>query len=72
MYSKKIICVIVIIVVISVLTSVTEARSYKKRIHKQENVKPKQIFDTRETNAPNFIRLLLMRFVYGIAAQMGK
>lgn len=52
------------------LATVTDARSYKKRMHKHE--KPKQIFDTRETNAPNFIRLLLMRFVYGIAAQMGE
>lgn len=52
------------------LSSSTEARSYKKIMHKHE--KPKQIFDTRETNAPNFLRLLLMRFVYGIAAQMGE
>lgn len=70
MYSRKFTYAIIFIMLC--LALVTEARSYhnKKRLHKHE--KPKQIYDTRETNAPNFIRLLLMRFVYGLAAQMGE
>uniref|UniRef100_A0A336LZB6 CSON004796 protein n=1 Tax=Culicoides sonorensis TaxID=179676 RepID=A0A336LZB6_CULSO len=70
MYSKKSFYAIILIVMC--LTSITLARSYKnsnKRQHKHE--KPKQIYNTRETNGPNFFRLLLMRFVYGLAAQMG-
>lgn len=27
--------------------------------------------ELRETNPPNFVRLLLMRLIYGIATQMG-
>ena len=37
----------------------------------QKNPKQMIYYQTRETNQPNFIRLVVMRLIYGIASQMG-
>lgn len=36
----------------------------------KDKVKQKQL-ELRETNPPNFVRLVIMRLIYGIATQMG-
>lgn len=66
--AKKLILVCIFLVLLVTL-DMSEARKKKARKHKYE--KTKQIYDTRETNTPNFVRLVLMRLIYGIAAQMG-
>ena len=44
-------------------------RRYRRRPYYKSE---KQLrYEAKETNTPNFLRLLLMRLVYGIAAQMG-
>lgn len=67
MSRKLIFCIFLILLV---TLDASEARKKKARKHKYE--KTKQIYDTRETNTPNFVRLVIMRLIYGIAAQMGK
>lgn len=40
------------------------------RLPKLKNQK-QMLYETRETSPPNFVTLLVMRLVYGIATQMG-
>lgn len=40
------------------------------KLPKLKNQK-QMLYETRETSPPNFVTLLLMRLVYGIASQMG-
>lgn len=45
-----------------------------KQILQQQQQQSKQLFlepETRETDPPNFVRLVVMRLIYGIATQMG-
>lgn len=68
MMSRKLIFCTFLILLLTL--DMSEARKKKARKHKYE--KTKQIYDTRETNTPNFVRLVLMRLIYGIATQMGE
>ena len=57
-------------------SSKLKAKSNRVKLHKtpainQKNHKQMIYYQTRETNQPNFIRLVIMRMIYGIAAQMG-
>lgn len=83
MLSKK--TIVIGLILLLVITDLTECRRKKlksklkysktnknklQKIHKQKS--EKQLFyETRETNPPNFVRLVLMRLIYGIATNMG-
>ena len=84
MLSKK--KVIVILLILLIATSLCEGRRRKKtakkairtknnrlasKIPKLKNQKQLPIYETRETNPPNFVRLVVMRLLYGLASQMG-
>lgn len=59
---------IFIIVLFLIAANVEGRRRVKKIKHKQN----KQLSaESKETSPPNFFRLLVMRLVYGMAAQMG-
>ncbi|KAL1373897.1 hypothetical protein pipiens_018390, partial [Culex pipiens pipiens] len=65
------------LVLVIVMATATEAR--RRRYPSGGRRKPltshktlKQLeYEARETNTPNFVRLVLMRLVYGLATQMG-
>lgn len=67
-----------IVLCVLLLTACCDAKRKKSKKAKlaqaerrtDEPVQGKQA-ELRETNPPNFVRLLLMRLVYGIATQMG-
>lgn len=62
---------IILIVLIASLLCVVDGR--RKKVSKS-NKEEKQLsvdYESRETNTPNFVRLVVMRLIYGIAAQMG-
>lgn len=65
------------IMIVMILLASCEAR--RKRIHKASSnpptertrqTKQSKELELRETNPPNFLRLLVMRLIYGFAAQM--
>lgn len=63
---------LIIFVVLMLLFTIT-VDGRRRRTHKAKLTK-KQLFfldETRETSPPNFLRLVLMRLIYGIAVQMG-
>ena len=66
MWSRKAVFCVVLIVLL--LSDVDAAR--KRRRPQKKSAKQKQ-YELRETNPPNFVRLLVMRVIYGIASQMG-
>lgn len=74
---------LVLIVVLVVVVSLSEA-ARRRRIPSRLKQKPlrhtklpklknqkQMLYETRETSPPNFVTLLLLRLVYGIASQMG-
>lgn len=67
MWSRKT-CVLILVVLI-LLASDCDARKRRRKAQKK-SAKQKQ-YELRETNPPNFVRLLVMRVIYGIASQMG-
>lgn len=67
MWSRKtMFCVLVIVLL---LLSDCDARRRRRKSQKK-SAKQKE-YELRETNPPNFVRLLVMRVIYGIASQMG-
>lgn len=65
--SRKTLFFCVILIVILLLSDVDARR---KRRPQRKSAKQKN-YELRETNPPNFVRLLVMRVIYGIASQMG-
>lgn len=74
---------VIVFIVLLVAANLSEA-ARRRRIPSRQKVKtnrhtklPKlknqkqMLYETRETSPPNFVTLLLMRLVYGIATQMG-
>lgn len=58
-------CVLVIVLLLSDCDARRRRKKAQKKSAKQKN------YELRETNPPNFVRLLVMRVIYGIASQMG-
>lgn len=76
---KLVVILLVVIVAASLCEAVRRKRiptqlKHKNHRHtklpKLKNQK-QMLYETRETSPPNFVTLLLMRLVYGIATQMG-
>lgn len=64
---------IVALVIVLLLTASCDGKRKKSKkftTKKSSNTKSLKAFELRETNPPNFLRLLVMRLIYGIAAQM--
>lgn len=74
---------VILLLVLLVAASVCEAARRKRipsrlkykanrltKLPKLKNQK-QMLYETRETSPPNFVTLLFMRLVYGIASQMG-
>lgn len=66
--------VAVLLVIVLILAADCDAkRKRSKKVQSRQERKSKDIakeLERRETNPPNFLRLLIMRLIYGIAAQM--
>lgn len=63
----------ILLVIVMILTAQCDAKRKKlKKYQNKSQIKSKQAkeFELRETNPPNFLRLLVMRLVYGLAAQL--
>ncbi|XP_052868203.1 uncharacterized protein LOC128274137 [Anopheles cruzii] len=61
------------LVVVLLVASLSEARRrfpHRRRAPSRKTLK-QLYYESRETNTPNFVRLVLMRLVYGLATQMG-
>ncbi|ETN58849.1 hypothetical protein AND_009599 [Anopheles darlingi] len=61
------------LVVLLIVASVCDARRrfpHRRRGPSRKTLK-QLYYESRETNTPNFVRLVLMRLIYGIATQMG-
>lgn len=41
------------------------------KLQKQQKSEKQLWYESRETNAPNFIRMVVMRLIYGLATNMG-
>lgn len=67
MWSKKFLFFVLVVVIL--LLADCDARRKRKNPRKK-SAKQAQ-YELRETNPPNFVRLLVMRIIYGIASQMG-
>lgn len=59
--------VIIFVILVALMANVANG----KRKTKSSSQKQRQDLQSRETDPPNFIRLLLMRLIYGIAVQIG-
>lgn len=76
---RKLVIVILILLIIASLCESARRRrvssKFKNKIHRQKLPKLKNqkqlLYETRETNPPNFVTLLMMRLVYGLATSMG-
>lgn len=69
------IAVIIVIVMILIADCDAKRKKSKKFVTKSQAKKLKgaayaKELELRETNPPNFVRLVIMRLIYGIAAQM--
>lgn len=71
--ARRNIAIILLLVVLVATVCDARRRRYGRRKHHVPSRKTlKQLeYEARETNTPNFVRLVLMRLVYGIATQMG-
>lgn len=58
------VCLLVLGYLVLLMPMDIDAKKVQKKQLSQE-------LESRETNPPNFVRLLMMRLVYGVAAQMG-
>lgn len=63
--------VLILIFVVLIITSSGEAKQQKSRKNTSKVQSKQAEAELRETDPPNFVRLLIMRLIYGIAAQMG-
>lgn len=70
--ARKNVAIILLLVVIVATVCDARKRYPQRRKHLAARKTLKQLeYEARETNTPNFVRLVLMRLVYGIATQMG-
>ena len=70
--------VLIFLIILIALITLHDCKKISKKVNKNvakknnNNRITKYIeYETRETNPPNFVRLLIMRLIYGIASQMG-
>lgn len=77
MFSKKLLIFTVLVILLTINFCDCRSRNKNKKrssynYHRVNRKSQKQLhYESRETNTPNFVRLLVMRLIYGIAAQMG-
>lgn len=67
--------VVVLLVIVLILAADCEAKrkrgkKYQGKTMRQRKTPVAKELELRETNPPNFLRLLIMRLIYGIAVQM--
>lgn len=63
--------IIVLLLVIVIAGAAGGRRKYSLRRRQELKTLKQLAYEARETSTPNFVRLVLMRLVYGIAVQMG-
>lgn len=74
---KLIIVILILLIIASLCESARRRRVSSKFKNKLRTKLPKLknqkqlLYETRETNPPNFVTLLMMRLVYGLATSMG-
>lgn len=77
--SQRLVLVVLVLLIIASLCEAKKRRIPPRYKHKfnQHTKLPKlknqkqMLYETRETSPPNFVTLLFMRLLYGIASQMG-
>lgn len=69
---RKIAVLLVIVLILAADCDAKRKRSkkYQSKTLRQRKSPVAKELELRETNPPNFLRLLVMRLIYGIAAQM--
>lgn len=69
---RKVIVLLVIVLILAADCDAKRKRSkkYRSKTMGQRKTPVAKELELRETNTPNFLRLLVMRLIYGIAAQM--
>ncbi|XP_037049809.1 uncharacterized protein LOC119084079 [Bradysia coprophila] len=66
--------VLIFVILIAVMASVANGKRKTKTKSQKADVvgdDRQNLLQSRETDPPNFLRLLLMRLIYGIAVQIG-
>lgn len=78
--NRKLVVVLLVVIVAASLCEAARRRripTQKKHKNHQHTKLPKlknqkqMLYETRETSPPNFVTLLFMRLIYGLATQMG-
>ncbi len=69
LFRRKVILFVILIIV--VMTNTVHGKRKRKTENQKQLDNDRQYLQSRETDTPNFLRLLLMRLVYGIAVQIG-
>lgn len=67
---RKVAVVLVIVLILASDCDAKRKRGKKYHTRTQRKSPVAKELELRETNPPNFLRLLVMRLIYGIAAQM--
>lgn len=64
--------ILILFFVILIISTICDCRRLKNKRFKQKAQKKQlPVSELRETSTPDFVRLLVMRLIYGIATQMG-
>lgn len=63
--------IVIALMMALMMDTVNGKRKTKSQKRKQIDPQNRQSLQSRETDTPNFLRLLVMRLVYGIAVQIG-
>lgn len=72
---RKIAVMLVIVLILLATTDCEAKRKRSKKVQEKSQTAQRKTpvakeLELRETNPPNFVRLLIMRLIYGLAAQM--
>lgn len=65
--------ILILLFVIVIISTMCDGRRLSKKRSSSSKAQKKQLLtnELRETSTPNFVRLVIMRLIYGIATQMG-
>lgn len=63
--------VIIFVMLIALMANAANGKRKTKSQRQKQLGQDRQDLQSRETDPPNFVRLLLMRLIYGIAVQIG-
>lgn len=68
---RKMLILLFVLLIVSTLCDGRKLKSKSKKARTKAQQKQLDVAELRETNPPNFVRLVVMRLIYGFASQMG-